>query len=495
MNLLGVDIGTSRTKAIVFSEKGLMRSYAANEYPLMKPRPDWSEMDAGYVWDQIRKTIRESVERSEVDSSEIDAVSISALGHAVLPVDKSLNALHPAIQLYDQRGKGFRESLREEIGASKLWEETQTRSIQQPVGYMRWWKDNMPEVYESTYKFVGWHDYVIWQLCGEPVADISLAWCMGAYDVTNLKWSDAVLDAAGLDSEKLPRVEKAGTPLDKVTAEGSRLTGLSEETTVVLGAHDCDCSMLGAGVVHEGMASDLSGTFELLWSVVPPTLDIRKNPLCWGINRTEDIMLSWTASSSTCGSLINWFKDTFCVELVTKAEKTGKDVYDLLNLEAKDTPIGSNGLMVLSDFSLSKETVGSIIGLNLSHTKGDVFRAILEGITFEVMTSLEGKPEYPLIKEVGAIGGGSKSPLWLQIKADVFNRKVASTQVHEGGALGAAILSGIGVECYDDAFDGVEKTVREATVYEPNPESVKKYSDLFRAYKTLKSAVRPVSSI
>ncbi|MDQ1280607.1 MAG: hypothetical protein QG670_1870 [Thermoproteota archaeon] len=492
MYLLGLDIGTSGCKSFLYSPEGEIISSSYHEYTIRHPKPTWSELEPTEVLSHILATIRESVGKAKIDPKEVQAISISALGDEIMPVDKNLNFCYPTLLLYDQRAAKQMVEIPEKIGTSKLEEITGSPRARFIISNIMWLKEEMPEVYKKAAKLIGWHEYVVWKLCGKPVIDPSLAQATGVFDRRSYRWSNEVLDVLGLDADLMPEIQLAGTAVGEVTSEASKETGLTRGTAVVVGAHDTpDCSALGAGVVYENLAMDLTGTFENVTTVVPKDTKEQVRTLCWGINKTSSIYISGVGGLSSSGSVFKWYKDTFSQDEIAEASQTGRDVYDILTAKAAQSPPGSNNLLVIPDFT-GRNTRGAIIGLTLGHRKNDIIRAFLEGITFQIRIGLENAGERAArITEIRAVGGGGKSPFWVQLKADIYKKKMVTPAVLEAGSLGAAILAGIGVGVFKDAFDGVNRTYKQKTAYYPNEETSKIYDRHFKAYKRLRQAMDP----
>lgn len=493
MYLLGLDIGTSGCKSFLYSPEGQIVSSSYHEYTIRHPKPNWSELEPTEVWSNILAVIRESVSKAKIDPKQIQALSVSALGDEIMPVDKNLKFCYPTLLLYDQRAAKQMTEIPEKIGTSKLEEVTGSPRARYIISNIMWLKEEMPEVYRKTAKFIGWHEYVVWKLCGKPVIDPSLAQATGVFDRRKYEWSTEILNALEIDVDLMPEIQLAGTAVGEVSSEASKETGLARGTSVVVGAHDTpDCSALGAGVVYENIAMDLTGTFENVTAVVPEDMKDPMRILCWGINKTSKIYISGVGGLSSSGSVFKWYKDTFSQEEIIEAQRTGKDVYDLLTAKAAQAPPGSNNLLVIPDFT-GRTTKGAIVGLTLGHRKNDVIRALLEGITYQIRIGLENAGERAArIKEIRAVGGGAKSPFWVQLKADIYRKRMVTPAVLEGGSLGAAILAGIGVGVYKDAFDGVNRTYRQKATYMPNEEASKVYDKYFEVYKRLRLTMEPV---
>jgi xylulokinase len=343
----------------------------------------------------------------------------------------------------------------------------------------------LPEVYNKAFKFIGWHEYVVWKLCGEPVIDYSLASCVGSFDIRDGCWSEEILQAAGVPVDLMPRAVLAGTKVGEVDSEISRKTGLSKGTAVVVGGHDTDVSVLGAGTVESGVWMDLTGTFEFVGAVLPKPID-GSRPLCHRINRSRDIPIIITGIR-TSGSILKWYKDIFSPEEQVEARESGRDVYDILMEEAASANLGSDKLLLLPDFSGRSSSKGALLGLTVGHGRNEFVRAILEGLCFELRHVVEKVEEEGLnAREFRAIGGGAKSRFWLQLKSNIVRRKFVRPEILEGGSLGASILAGIGVGTFKDAKEGVESTYREKDVFFPESEEAATYENYYQLYKQVR---------
>ena len=482
---LGLDIGTSTCKSFIYSSEGKIIGSAHHEYMLYHPKPGWSELKPSEVWSRIVGTLNESIKKSKLNPEEIGAISISALGHDIMPVDKDAGWLYPTVQTYDRRATKQATLLQEKLGNSTLQDITGRPHVQTPISYVMWFKEEMPDVYEKAAKFVGWHEYVIWRLCGEPVIDHSLASCISAFNIHKGVWSEEILDAAGVDIDLMPKAELAGTKVGEVSSEMSEKTGLAKDTVVVVGAHDTDVSVLGAGAIDNGVWMDLTGTFELVSAALPKPV-AGSRPLCHGINKSEDIPIVMTGIS-TSGSLFKWYKDTFAYEEQAKAQQSGRDVYDILTEEAASANLGSDKLFLLPDFSGRGGSRGALLGLMLGHGREEFVRAILEGLCYELRYVIERIEEQGLsAKEIRGIGGGAKSSFWLQLKSNILNKRFVRPDVIEGGSLGASILAGIGVGTFKDAQEGVKLTYRERDVYSPQLDEAEIYNKYYQLYKRIR---------
>jgi sugar (pentulose or hexulose) kinase len=481
MFFLGLDIGTTMCKAFIYSEDGREISSGRGTYTLYHDTPELSELDPREVWETIVNAVNESIARGGLDPSEIGALSFSTLGHAVMAVDERGDWLSRCMQFYDVRGQTEAANIEAKLGREHVAEIIGwPYFVMSPISKILWLRENRPEVYRKTAKFISWQEYVAWRLCGRFVTDYSLASCVGLFDLNRKCWSNELLEATDVDEELMPEVVCSGTLIGEAEADAAKELGL-KKIPVVAGAHDIYASALGCGIVHPGDTMDLTGTVEIVTSAIGR--EKRGDAiLCQGINRTEDIPVVLHAMS-TAGVIFRWLRDNFGYEELQKAEKEGLDAFDLLTERASNAKPGSDKLFFLPDFSGSltnRDSRGVLLGLTLGHGKDEVIRAVLEGLSFEFKSMLEFiEGRGAQVEEIRAIGGGAKSDLWLQMKADIADKKILRPEITEGGSLGAAVLGGIGVGVYRDAFDAVEQVIRITDRFESDKERVKLYNKYY----------------
>lgn len=482
MLFLGLDIGTTMCKAFIYSEDGREISSGRGAYTLYHETPEVSELDPREVWETIANAVKQSINKGKVDPSDIGAISFSTLGHAIMAVDGEGRWLSKCIQFYDMRGQAETAEIEAKLGREHVAQILGAPYfVMSPISKMLWLRKNRPEIYRKTAKFISWHEYVVWKLCSRFVTDYSLASCVGLYDLNKKQWSSELLETTGVEEDLMPEVVCSGDLIGEAEAEGAEELGLQKSTPVVAGAHDVDASALGCGIVNPGNVMDLTGTVE----VVTAAIDREKRGdtlLCQGINRTEDIPVV-TEGIATSGVVFRWLRDNFGYEELQKAQEEGTDAYDLLTERASRAKPGSDKLFFLPDFSGSmnnRNSRGVLFGLTLGHGKDEVIRAVLEGLSFEFKGMLENiKGKGAQVEEIRAIGGGAKSNLWLQMKADIADSSVVRPECTEAGSLGAAMLGGIGVETYKDAHDAVERMIRISKRFQPDREKAKLYNKYY----------------
>ncbi|MFH1742268.1 MAG: FGGY-family carbohydrate kinase [bacterium] len=490
MSLLGLDVGTTGCKATAFNHDGSVIASAYREYPLISPEPGWAELDSRRVWEDVKTCLGQVA--AETKKDPISALAVSCQGEATTALDADGNVLDRSPVSFDTRTAGLLSWWEENVGRDRIFEITG-----QPVAplftalKLQWMKQNKPEIFSKAKKFLCYEDFVCHQLGLDPVADYTIAGRTMLFDVQKHEWSEELLDKVGLSPDHLARVAPSGEIIGKIPDKKADELGLPRGIQLVTGGHDQPCQTLGAGVIDPSVASYGIGTVEC---IVPtfgkPVLNrtmLDNNICCYDhVQRGLYIALVY---NFTGGQLYRWYRDTFGETEKTESEKTGKDVYYILDSKASTAP---TNLLVLPHFTstgvphFDTHSRGAILGLTLGTTKGEIIRAILEGITMELRFCVEllDKAGVP-IKELRATGGGSKSDYWMQIKADIMGRPIRVPAVSEAGNLGCAILAGTATGVYSSTAEAVERLVKIDKSFEPVDNSVSYYNDRFALYMEL----------
>ena len=499
MSLLAIDVGTTGCKVIAFNTAGEILAQAYDEYPLIHPQPGWSELDSNVVWEKVSDGIRQVAAQAKMDP--IEAVSVACQGEAVTPISKSGEILANAITTFDFRAAGISDEINQRLSKLEIMQITgMPLSGIHTLPKLIWMQRNQPEIYRQTWKFLGFEDFVYYKLGITPVVDYSLAARTMAFDITKKDWSSKMLDLANVDGNLFPDVAPSGTAIGEVSPKVAQALGLPNGVVGVTGGHDQPCGALGAGIIHEGDVMDATGTVECIAPAFgEPVINegmIDGNFACYP--HVVDGMYVTLGFVSSGGVVLRWFRDTLAQAEVAQAEKSGQDVYDLLMEQMPDTP---SPVMLLPHFTgsgtphLDLESKGAIVGLTLSTTQGDLVKAILEGISYEIKHNLSLLQDAGVaINEIRAIGGGAKSEKWLQLKADMFGKKVVALDVSEGVCLGAAILAGTAIGKYLSVASAVEELVKSRKTYYPREEARRLYDEKLRLYAQIYPAIREINS-
>jgi xylulokinase len=490
VSLLGVDVGTTGCKAAVFSKEGLLLASAYREYDAQRPEPGWAELDAVEVWARVKETIREVVSSSASDP--VTALAVSSLGEAMVPVTQDRRILGPSIVAnLDLRGGEFLQDLRSTLDDDRLYGiNGNTLGTNYSLPKLMWVKAHRPALYDRAFKFLLWGSFVSFMLGAEPVVDYSLANRTLLFDVDRQAWSQEILELAGLDHSKLPDVAPSGTVIGTVSEPMAQELGLSGQVSIVTGAHDQCANAVGCGVIKEGHAVYGMGTF----TCITPVFSERRVPrvmLERGLNTEHHAVPHKYVSFiyNQGGSLVKWFRDTFAVAERRQAQETGRDIYAALISEIPDQP---SSVIVLPHFTTTgppdyiSDSCGVIAGLRLETSRGDILKGIIEGDTFYLKECVASLPPTGIeISDFRAVGGGSKSDAWVQICADIMGRPFVRPEINEAGALGAAIIAGVGSEAFSSYQAGVEAMVRLERTFDPDRHKHALYQERFEKYKRL----------
>jgi len=491
MNFLGIDLGTTGCKAVIFDESGRSLSSAYREYSIIHDSPGQAELDPERVWEHVKEMIRECVSR---EPGPVKAVSVSSLGEAVVPVSRDREALGNSLLNFDSRGSEFLPELHELFSDEALYK-VNGNPLAPNYGLTKlvWYKRNRPDLYEKTYKFLLWGSFILYKLGAEPVVDYSLANRTLVLDIEKREWNVPMLNQLGLLPEKLPELVKAGSECGEVSGELSRELGFEQPPLLVVGTHDQCANALGCGVINQGTAMYGMGTFHCLVSVFSQRGSSDKM-LLRGLNTEHHAVPGkWVSFIYNQGGiLLKWFRDTFAPEA---ANTGGSQIFSRLLAEMPDGPSPVTVLPHLTTTGpprFLEKTTGMISGLTIDTTRGDICKAVLEGIAFYLKENLDQLPPEMGINEFRAAGGGSKSDIWVQLTADILEKPCFRTKEAEAGALGAAILAAVGLGVFKDIPQAVESMVvtgrgfypesARSELYKPNYEKYKEIYPLFGSF-------------
>ncbi len=490
MSLLGIDVGTTGCKVAVFSESGRLLASAYAEYDVQRPQPGWAELDSRLVWKAVRQTVRQAVGGAKGDP--VSALSVSSLGEAVVPVTQDRQVLGPSLLNFDSRGAEYVEGLRAtHASAQRIYRLTgNTLGNNYTLTKLKWLKEHQPKLYERADKWLLWSGFVSFMLGAEAAADFSLANRTLLFDVDRECWSEALLDWAGLDQEKLPRAVPSGTVIGTVSPRMARELGLPATARIVAGAHDQCANAVGSGAVRPGRAVCGLGTY----ICVTPSYTGRKAPrlmLARGLNTEHHAVPGQYVSFiyNPGGALLKWFRDTFAL-----AERARPDIYRVLLAEA---PAGPSSIVALPHWAQTgppyfiSDSSGVLAGLRLETTRGDILKGILEGVLFYIRESLESLPATGIqVTDYRAVGGGSRSDVWLQLCADILGRPFSRPRITEAGVLGAAIIAGTGSGVFSSMAGAAEAMVKLERTFHPDPSLHRRYDQRFRQYRRLWPAMK-----
>lgn len=490
--LLGIDLGTSGIKTVLFDETGAAISSAAAEYPMYQPQNGWAEQDPADWWNACRQTVSRVIEESGIDAQEIRGIGLSGQMHGLVMLDENGDVLRKSILWCDGRTGAQCAEITETVGAQRLIEITANPALTGfTAGKILWVREHEPHIYEKCRQILLPKDYLRYKLTGVFATEVSDASGMNLLDVPNRCWSQEVLEKLRIDPALLPPVHESCEVTGHVSAQAAKLTGLREGTPVVGGAGDNAAAAIGTGVVHAGRSFTSIGTSGVIFAHLDKvSIDPqgRVHTFCSAVPG------AWTVMSCTlaAGGSLQWFRNNFCRDEMYVAVGMDKDPYFLMDFQSDRVPIGANRLLffpyLMGERSplLDENARGIFFGLSAMHSKYDMLRAVMEGVTFSQRECLDILREMGVLSgEMVAVGGGGRSSLWRQMLADVYDCPVMTVANQEGPALGAAILAGVGAGLYPDVKSACDTIIKVTTTQEPIAENTKQYQPYYELYHSL----------
>jgi xylulokinase len=498
MYLLGLDIGTTGCKAVLFDQDGALLAKASREYAVDFPRPNWAEQNIEQVWTLAQDAMREAIVTARLD--QVAAIGLSVHGEAVTPVDKQGKALRPTILGMDTRTAEQNAWLRNQFGAEQLFAMTgMPIHTVNTLPKLLWLREYEPDIWRRADRFLLVEDFLINKLTGRAVISQCLASRTQLYDLQRGTWSDEILTALGLDANRLAEPRPSGTAIGEMRAALARELGLITSPLVVTGGHDQACGALGAGLTRSGLASVSTGTAEVVEVALPsPVINhtLYEGNISVYAHVAPGLYLAMTLNHSG-GLSLRWFRDGFCEPQVHQSAQANTDAYDLMLAGASADP---TNILVLPHFSGSgtptfdTASKAAILGLTFATTRADLAKAILEGLTYELRLNLDLlKAGGVQIDVLRAIGGGAKSKLWLQLKADITGIPVVVPRITEAAGCGAALLAGVGAGLYPSASAAAERFLQLTAEYLPDPQRQKLYEAQYQLYRQVYPAVAPIT--
>lgn len=485
----GLDIGTSNCKLSIYDGPELLVQTSAS-YSACRDGGRHT-LDAECVWEAVKYLFRAAV-AEEPRAACVKAIAVSSLGEAAVPVDRNGNALGGALLFWDASGKEEMDAIVETVGKEKI--EEITGVIPDPMYTlckMAWQKKHNPR-YADIRHFLMFEDFIIYRLTGERRISYSLACRTMALDLHAKNWSAAMFDAAGVDMDLMSCPAPSGTLVGEVLPAVRRELGLKENMLVATGGHDQMCVAVGAGAVREGVASNGSGTVEVMALTLPERFqpaDLLAGMYTLSIHADPDRLYTYSCNS-TGSLLLNWYVRTF-------GNNDGEDSFARFEALAPKTPTSLVALPYIAGSGtpfMDLGMTGSITGVTFATSKYDIYRALMEGLAFDLAYNMEniGKAGAS-VSVLRATGGGSLSRMWLQIKADVTGAPVCSLRSHQAGALGCMILAAVATGAYRDIYQAVDELVGVGEMFEPDRKNHAYYRGQQEKYMELLRSVRDIA--
>jgi xylulokinase len=488
VSYLGLDIGTSSCKAVVFDTEGVELASAHREYSVLYPRENWAELDSEEVILKCFEIIREV---NLIVKDKVSALAISSQGEAFTPVGPNAEIIGNAMVSSDSRAVNIASSWSREFGEEKLYHITgHTPHPLFTLFKLLWVKENQPSIWSEARYFLCFEDLLQLKLGIQPHISWPMAGRTMLFDVRKHEWSSEILSSLELDPSRLAIPLPSGQGVEYIDKKIAKELGFRDDVLVVTGGHDQTCAALGAGIVSPGMCMYATGSVECFCPMLKKPIfseALRKNNLCC-YDFTVNGNYTTVAYSLTGGNILKWVRDELVLMERDRAEKSGKSVYQYLLEKMPEEP---TNLLVLPYFSATgtpyfdTEAKGAIIGLQHTTTKGDIIKALLEGVALEMKLNLQLMEESGMhVDTFIATGGGTRNDSWTQLKSDVLNKKILVRNINEAGCYGVALLaqsaiSGIAVS------NLVRQKEHDGKMFIPNADKAKTYEIKFSKYKQL----------
>lgn len=499
MAIAGLDIGSTGCKCTIFNQEGSVSSYSYFEYSLEVGKYGYLELNPHTVWKAVCNVCKEA--NQENKGNPVEALCITSFGEAGVLVDKKGRELYNSMMYTDPRGQEQCQRLIDKLGEAEI----QSRSGHSPhpmfsASKLMWLKDNEPEIFKQSKTFLQYSDYILFKLSNEKFVDWSLASRTLMFNVIDKSWDSVLLDAAGLDVDLFPEAVRTGKIVAKISKEATELTGFPKGMLLLLGGQDQIGAAVGGGALKAGQAVNGMGSVDC----ITPVFD---KPI---INKTmgksgyacvpyvlPDHYVTYAFNFSS-GSLLKWFRDNFGKEAVLEGEEKGVSPYYLMDSKVSSEP---TGILVMPHWQgaatpyMDVNSVGAIIGIDMSTDNNKLYKSLMEGVAYEMKTNILCLADAGVdIQRITTCGGGSKSKVWMQIRADIFGMPIDVLEVEEAGTLGAAVMAGCASGWYKDLSDGVDQLVRIKKTYYPDSKNHQRYVELYEKYKLIYESVKKIKN-
>lgn len=502
MKIAGLDIGTTGCKCTVFDENGIELGKSYRDYPV-KRRVGGHEIDTTALLEGVITVIREMSSAYP----DVAGIGVTSFGETFVCVDEEGKPLAPSMLYTDPRGSEECQWLVETLGDKHIAEITGvTPHEMYGLPKMIWIKNNKPEIYNATKHILQMEDFIVFTLTGNAVIDYSLATRSMAFDINKLDWSDEILEAAGIDKSLLSRPVPTGTDAGEITDKMAEKTGLKKGTRVIAISQDQVAAAVGAGAFDGDTGVDGAGTVQCLTPIYDELPDIDKMMPGKYVAVPYVVPGKYVtyAFSYTGGALIQWCTDNVAGKEKDLADGEGISVNTYLERQYAESriadgldPDGPSGMLVLPHFAgaatpyMDTGSKGVIVGMTTATTPADIYRGCMEGVCYEMYLNYENVLRAGATpKKLHATGGGAKSQVWMQMKADVLGIPIVALKTVDAGTVGSAMLTGIALGIFKDLKDASDAMVEQTVIYEPRAEYHEKYMEVYKKFVKLYGAVR-----
>lgn len=492
--LLGVDLGTTAIKVGIFTSTGKTVATHTEEYILLTPEPSVVEQTESAYWDAFSGAVKGVLNKANIDANAIKAMSVSAQGETLAFLDENNELIGNFIVWMDTRAYDEAKEINSWFSSDEILEVTGQGPITSlyPACKVLWMKNHHPEVWAKTKKILLLEDYIFYKMGGVFNGEGSL-WCTSyMWDIRKKKWWQEMLDKLEVSEAWLPEIVETATPIGTIRPEMAEELGLPKDLMLVMGGLDQACGAIGVGNVRPGIFSECTGAALVVATMADEMILDEKGELPCFYGAMPDLYMLHAGAKG--GIILRWLRDTLCREEMEEEKNGGKSAYYLMDKMAEKVPAGSDGLTVLPFWGgagapdTDQYAKGVMYGFSLTHTKGHIIRAVMEATAMNIRRMVEytekitGKP----VTEIRSLGGGSMSPIWCQIKADVLGKPVISMKnTQDAACLGAAMIAGVGAGVWNSIAEIADQIIEQEHVYEPNPDNKEAYDKLAERYELL----------
>jgi len=495
--LLGVDVGTTSVKCVLFDQQGRVAASGRSEYQLSMPQPDFVEADAETYWNAFKQSLGKVLDGSNVNAQDILGIGVSSQGETFIALGKDGKPVRRAVVWLDNRSKEEAKLVRDRFGLDNVYRVTGQNDVipTWTATKIFWLKRNEPTVFRRVAKYLLLEDYMIYRLTGRFATEYSMVCSSLLFDISHRRWWNEILDFIGISEDQLPELKPPGIYIGNVTPEAAKETGLQTDSVVSTGAYDQAANAVGVGNIESGVITETTGgALAVVATIDHVVLDpMRRMPCHHHAVNGKYFLQPWC---HTAGAILRWYRDNFGLLEIDAANRMSVDPYDLLTLEASKILPGSDGLILLPHFAgaaspeFNPNAKGVLFGLTLYHRRGHVVRAIMESIAYMLRRNVELLEGLGIeIKEVRSTGGAARSPLWNQIKADVLQRPILTVHGEETAALGVAMLAGLATDTFSSLEEANRSMVSIKEKRVPSEANRELYDSQYRIYVELYKSV------
>lgn len=493
--LIGVDIGTTSTKAALFTEASLITQHSI-EYPLSTPIPGAAEQEPEAIWQAVVTAIKTIIETSKIDTSQLLCLSFSAAMHSLIAIDHKGQPLTKSITWADTRSAKWATQLQQTGKGHEIYRRTGTPiHAMSPLVKLIWLANEHPEIFKQAAKFISIKEFIFYRFFQQYLIDYSLASATGLMNLKNLSWDKETLLVAGITEQHLSKLVPTTYIVEEISPASAAEMGISVNTPIVMGASDGVLANLSVGAITPSSVAVTVGTSGAVRAVVKePWTDPKERLFCYAL--TENYWVIGGAVNNG-GVVLQWIKNVLGTEVSTR-KKFEKDSYDLLINLAQSVAPGAEGLLFHPYLTGERSPIwdanatGSFVGLTLRHTKAHLVRAVLEGIALNLNLVLQalqeniGKPA-----SIQVTGGLAKSPVWRQILADIFAQEITVSAGYESSCLGAAILGLYALQKIQSFEEITHKLSTSSQQIQPIQQNVDTYQKIIRLYAQILASLEP----